>query len=309
MITNDSILQEIEKARREKNAAVLAHYYVAGEVQDLADFCGDSLALARHSATLNADLVILAGVHFMAETTAIIAPEKRVAMPCDNLGCSLADGIQASDITQWKEKNPNGIVVSYVNTTAEVKAVTDICCTSSNAVKIVKDLPKGQKILFTPDRYLGQYVMKKTGREMEVWTADCEVHALILANKLLAALEEKKHAVALVHPESTCSSDEQVLNHPRIFIGSTSGMIAHAEQSDAEEFIVCTEIGLLHALKKRCPNKKMEIFSQYLKCCSMKRMSPKTILEALQHETYPVTVKEEIRIPAARAIQKMIDAS
>ena len=217
-MTQTEIIDRIKQLKKEKNAIILAHYYTRPEVQDIADYLGDSLGLSQMAGTTEADIIVFCGVHFMAETASIISPNKKVLIPAEGAGCSLAEGVAGYDLREWKKANPDGLIVSYVNTTAEVKAYTDYCCTSSNALKIVQSLPKDKKILFVPDKNLGAYIQKVTGREMEIWNGDCCVHDKIDTQMVLDKLEEYPDADVLIHPESSCSHDDRILSSPCLHV-------------------------------------------------------------------------------------------
>ncbi len=306
MKTQEEIIRRIRQIKQEKNAVILAHYYTRPEVQDVADYLGDSLGLSQEAGKTSADIIVFCGVHFMAETASIISPQKKVLIPVPDAGCSLAEGVNGKDLATWKQRNPDGLVVSYVNTTAEVKAHTDYCCTSSNALKVVCNLPEGKKVLFGPDRNLGKYIQRVTGRDMEVWNACCCVHQPVDADMVLQALERYPEADVLIHPEASCSHDERVLNHPRTFMYSTAGILKHAKESPKKQFVIATELGTLHQLRKDNPEKEFIPVHPGLICTEMKKITLENLLEALEKERYEVRVPQEVREQAIIPIQRMI---
>lgn len=305
-MTNTEIIDRIQQLKKEKNAVILAHYYTRPEVQDVADYLGDSLGLSQEAGKTDADIIVFCGVHFMAETAAIISPDKKVLIPAQHAGCSLAESITGYDLKKWKEANPDGVVVSYVNTTAEVKAWTDICCTSANALKVVESLPKDQKILFVPDKNLGAWIMKETGRPLELWKGDCCVHARITAEMVLEKSREYPEADILIHPESECSSDDRILNLPQAYMYSTAGTIRHAAASSKKQFIIATEIETLHKLRKDNPDKEFIPIHPQTICGQMKKVTLEGVLEALEKEQYVVKVPDTIREKALKPIERMM---
>lgn len=305
-MTNTEIIDRIQQLKREKNAVILAHYYTRPEVQDIADYLGDSLGLSQEAGKTDADIIVFCGVHFMAETAAIISPRKKVLIPARYAGCSLAESITGYELREWKKANPEGLVVSYVNTTAEVKAWTDICCTSANALKVVESIPAGRKILFVPDKNLGAWIMKVTGREMELWEGDCCVHERITSEMILEKSREYPEADILIHPESRCSHDEAILNLPQAYLYSTAGMIRHASASSKKQFIIATETETIHKLKKDNPQKEFIPIHPKTICGQMKKVTLENLLEALEQEQYEVKVPEEIRERAWLPIQRML---
>ncbi|MRT94394.1 quinolinate synthase NadA [Ancylomarina sp. 16SWW S1-10-2] len=301
------IIEQIKSLKTQKNAVILAHYYTDPDIQDLADYIGDSLGLARQAAETTADIIVFCGVHFMAETAAITSPEKKVLIPAQACGCSLAESITAADIRKWKDANPDGLVVSYVNTTAEVKAETDYCCTSSNAIKVIEHLGKDQKIFFTPDKNLGAYLNKETGSNMELWDGDCCVHEFISSKLVLDMHQQYPEADILIHPESSCSSDDAILNHPSTFFYATSGIIKHAKESNKKQFIIATEKGTLHQLQKENPDKEFILVDPKVICSSMKKVTLKGLYEALLYEQYRVVIDPEISKKARLSISRMLE--
>ncbi len=305
-MTQTKIIQRIEELKKEKHAVILAHYYTRPEVQDVADYLGDSLGLSQEAEKTDADIIVFCGVHFMAETAAIISPQKKVLIPARHAGCSLAESITGYDLKKWKEANPDGIVVSYVNTTAEVKAWTDICCTSANALKVVESLPHNQKILFVPDRNLGAWIMKETGRTLELWEGDCCVHARITGDMVLEKNREYPDADILIHPESECSHDDRILAMPQAYMYSTAGIIKHSKNSPKKQFIIATELETLHKLRKDNPDKEFIPIHPQTLCGQMKKVTLENVLEALEKEQYVVNVPEDIRKRALAPIEKMM---
>lgn len=306
-MTNIEITDRIERLKKEKNAVILAHYYTRPEVQDIADYLGDSLGLSQEAGKTKADIIVFCGVHFMAETASIISPDKKVLIPAKNAGCSLAESLTGYELREWKKANPDGIVVSYVNTTAEVKAWTDICCTSANALKVVESLPEDKKILFVPDKNLGAWIQKKTGRKMELWNGDCCVHERITTGMILEKSREYPEADILIHPESNCSHDDLILSLPQAYTYSTAGMIRHASQSPKKQFIIATEIETIHKLKKDNPEKEFIPIHPKTICGQMKKVTLENVLEALEKEQYEVKVPEDIRQKAWLPIKRMLE--
>ena len=300
-MTKQELVQKIEELKKQKNAIVLAHYYSNPDVQDVADFLGDSLELSR-----KADIIVFAGVHFMAETAALISPQKKVLVPALGAGCTLADGVTGKDLAAWKEANPNGTIVSYVNTTAEVKAHTDICCTSANALSIVKGLPADSKVFFVPDKNLGSYIMSQTGRQMELYNGCCKVHDQVDTQMVLDMMAKYPEADVLIHPESACSSDPVILENPNCYMYSTSGILRHATQSPKKQFIIATEVGTLHKLQKDNPGKEFIPVSEKIVCQYMKLATLEAVYEALRDEKFEVKVPQEISGRALEPITLMM---
>jgi len=308
-------VEEINRLRKEKNAVIIAHNYQIGEVQDIADFVGDSLALSQMAAKTEADVIVFCGVHFMAETASIISPDKKVLIPDLKAGCSLADTINAEELREWKREHPDAVVVSYVNTTAEVKAESDYCCTSSNAAKVVSSIPEDKEILFLPDMFLGTYVAKVTGRKIHIWAGECHVHAGIRPNDIKKMREERPRAEMLIHPECGCTTsfmsyaaNGSVQNGHTHFL-STGGMINHPKGSEAKEFIVATETGILHRMKKENPDKTFYPVKEDAVCKYMKMITLDKVLTSLEEDVHEVTVPEEVAIKAKRAIDRMLEIS
>ncbi len=304
---------EIERLKIERNAVVLAHNYQIGDVQDVADFVGDSLGLSRQAAKTDADVIVFCGVHFMAETAAILSPEKRVLIPDLEAGCSLASSITADQLRDWKADHPGAVVVSYVNTTAEVKAESDYCCTSSNAVEIVASIPADREVLFLPDMFLGNHVKKMTGRtNMSIWLGECHVHAAVQPVEIIKAREIHPNAEFMVHPECGCTTPAMYLASQNdssmdgAHILSTGGMMARAKESAASEFVVATETGILHALRKSNPNKSFHAVTESMICRFMKMITLENLYEALAYNQYEVSVPADIAERARLPIERML---
>ena len=305
------IINEIQKLKKEKNAVILAHNYQIPAIQDIADFVGDSLGLSQQAAKTKEDLIVFCGVHFMAETASIISPNKKVIIPDLNAGCSLAASINAEQLREWKNQHPGAIVVSYINTTAEIKAESDYCITSSNAVKVVQAIPTDKQILFLPDRFLGQYVSVVTGRKIEIWNGACHVHEKIGDVSFADAEKEHPNAEFLIHPECGCSSScmlksQMYFDCKNIHIHSTEGMINYVKNSDKKEFVIATETGILHRLKKFRPDAEFFPLSENAVCEYMKMITIENLFEALLHEQYEVKVPEEIAVKARLPIERML---
>ncbi len=309
---NIDLVKEINRLRKEKNAVILAHYYQVPEIQDIADYVGDSLGLAQAAAKTKADIILFAGVHFMAETAKILNPDKKVLLPDLLAGCSLAESAPKDKFEAFKKEHPNHIVVSYVNTSADIKALTDIVCTSSNAEKIIKSIPKDQKIIFAPDKNLGSYLIKKTGRDMLLWDGACEVHEEFSLEKILKLKEEYPEAKFIAHPES-----RGYILDMADYIGSTSGLLKYVQETDSKEFIIATESGILHKMAQAAPDKVLipappvndENSCACTECPYMKRNTLEKIYLALQYELPEVNVEEELRKKALVSIERMLELS
>jgi quinolinate synthase len=309
------IIEEIQRLKKEKNAVILAHNYQVPEVQDIADFVGDSLALSQAAARTEADIIVFCGVHFMAETASIICPDKKVLIPDLKAGCSLADTINAEELREWKKEHPDAVVVSYVNTTADIKAESDYCCTSSNAVKVVNSIPEDKEILFLPDMFLGAYVARVTRRKLHIWPGECHVHAGIKPKDISKMRKAHPEADMLIHPECGCTTsfmcytaDGSIETRNTYFL-STGGMINHPRRSKAKEFIVATETGILHRMRKENPDKTFYPVSEKAVCKYMKMITLDKVLSSLQHEVYEVRVPEETALRARKAIDRMLELS
>ena len=304
---------EIRRVARERDAVILAHNYERPEVQDVADFVGDSLGLSREAAKTDADVIVFCGVHFMAETAAILSPQKKVLLPDMAAGCSLASTIDASQLRAWKAEYPGAVVVSYVNTTAEVKAETDYCCTSGNAVEIIQAIPAEKEILFCPDMFLGAHVRRVTGRQnIHVWMGECHVHAGIDPEHITQQRKNHPGAEFLIHPECGCSTSvlESVsagtVEAEGVRILSTEGMMRRPAESPADEFIVATEVGILHRLRRENPTKTFFAANERAVCAYMKVTTLPKVLRSLQNLEHRITVPEDVARRARRAIERMI---
>lgn len=309
----NQLVKEINEWKEKRNAILLAHNYQIPEIQDIADVLGDSLALARAAEEATADVIVFCGVHFMAETAAILSPEKTVLLPDLGAGCSLADSITAAQLRAWKKEHPNAVVVSYVNTSADVKAESDYCCTSSNAVEIVQSIPEEQEILFLPDMFLGDFVQRETGRKnMHIWMGECHVHAGIEPDHVDTVLKENPDADLLVHPECGCSTSsmylksEGILPEDKTHILSTGKMLKHSNTSEADEFIVATEVGIMHQMQKQNPNKKFMAANPQAVCPFMKMINLENVLTALKENKHIITVPDETARKAKLAIDRMV---
>lgn len=299
------LIREIERLKKEREAVILAHSYQRPEVQDIADFVGDSLGLSREAMRTDAKVICFCGVHFMAETAAILNPDKTVLLPDLTAGCSLAETITPEDVRAWREQHPDGIVVAYVNTSAAVKAVADICCTSANAVEVVRSLPPDRPVFFVPDMFLGAHVERITGRKLDVWLGECHVHAGIRSENLEAQLAAHPDAEFLIHPECGCSST-CIFLRPDAKLLSTEGMVRYAAQSLAREFVVATEVGILHRLRRKAPGKTFIPVREDAICQYMKLTTLAKVYESLRDFKHVVTVPEEIARPARRALEAML---
>jgi quinolinate synthase len=307
----NNLSEQIRILCKEKNAIIMAHYYQRPEIQDVAHFVGDSLALAQVAAKTDADIIVMCGVHFMAETAKILCPNKKVLIPAPEAGCSLADSCKAADLAAWKAEHHDHMVVSYVNTSAAVKALTDVVVTSSNALKIVKQLPEDQPILFGPDQNLGGYINRMTGRKMELWNGGCHVHARFSEEALLQLKEQYPNAKVLAHPECKAT----ILQHADV-IGSTQALLNYAvANSEAShiQYIVATESGILHEMQKACP--ELEFIAlpaengacnecEYMRMCTLQNLH-----DCLLNESNEIVVDEAIAKDAIRPIQRMLEMS
>jgi quinolinate synthase len=298
-----SLQEQISALKKERNAVILAHNYQLGEVQDAADFVGDSLGLSQQAAKTNADVIVFCGVHFMAETASVLAPTKKVLIPDLDAGCSLSDMITADALRKWKAEHPGVVVVAYVNTTAEVKAESDYCCTSSNAVKVVESIPADKEILFVPDMYLGNFVREKTGREIHLWPGYCGVHSRIPTERIEELRREHPKAELLIHPECGCSTPHMMKVDQML---STEGIYKRPSVSKAPEFVVATEVGILHRLKREYPDRTFIPASEDAICGYMKKITLEKVLWALQDLQYEVKVPPETAARAKRAIDRMV---
>lgn len=297
------IVAEIKRLAKERNAVILAHNYQIGDVQDIADVVGDSLALSQEAGKSTADVIVFCGVHFMAETAAILAPTKTILLPDLEAGCSLAATADAVQVRAWKAQHPGAVVVAYVNTTAEVKAESDYCCTSSNAVRVVEAIPADKEILFLPDMFLGQFVREKTGRKIHLWPGSCHVHYAIKDEDIEAQKKAHPGVELMVHPECGCLSS--ALKHAD-FIASTSGMVRHAKESPNKTFLVATETGILHTMKKQNPGKTFIPVARAAQCEFMKKITVEKVLWSLQSMKHRITVPQDIAAKARQAIDRMV---
>jgi quinolinate synthase len=301
-VLNGQLVQKIAKLKQQRKAVILAHNYQPGEIQDLADFTGDSLGLSRKAAQTDAEVIVFCGVRFMAETAAILSPEKTVLLPDKNAGCPLADMISAEQLRDLKRKHPDALVVCYVNSSAEVKAESDYCCTSANAVEVVSSLPQDRAIIFVPDQHLGRFAAERTGRDLILWPGYCHVHVVITEDDIGNAKAKYPGAIVMAHPECTepvKELSEQIL--------STSQMLRFVQKSTAKTFIVATEIGMIHALKKQKPQAEFVAASDRAICPNMKRISLDKVVASLHDMQYKVTVADHIRKKAKTAIDRMVE--
>ena len=306
------MIDKINKLKKEKNAVILAHNYQIPDIQDIADFVGDSYGLSKEASKTDAKLIVFCGVHFMAETASIISPNKKVIIPDLEAGCSLASSITVEQLLKWKADNPGAIVVSYINTSAAIKAESDYCCTSSNAVQVVKAIPSDKKILFLPDKFLGRYVSVMTGRDMEIWNGACHVHEKIGDVDFVAMSKKYPNAEFLIHPECGCSSSCMLKSAvyedcKNLKIFSTEGMIDFVNKSDAKDFVIATETGIIHRLKKVKPDKNFYPLSENAICEYMKMITIKRLYNSLLNEEFVVEVPEEIAAKARIPIQRMLE--
>jgi quinolinate synthase len=308
------VLERIARLRRERDAVILAHNYQLPEVQDLADFVGDSLGLSQQAAGTSASVIVFCGVHFMAETAAILSPDKTVLLPDLDAGCSLADTIDGAGLRAWKAQHPGAVVVSYVNTTAEVKAESDYCCTSSNAEAVIRSIPADREILFCPDMFLGAHLERVTGRRLHVWMGECHVHAGISPDDLGRARAEHPDAELLVHPECGCTSSTLYRMSAGdlgagAVVTSTEGMVRRSVESPARTFIVATEVGILHRMQRLAPDKRFLPASEDAVCRYMKLITPEKIADSLERMQPRVEVEPQVAARARRAIERMLEVS
>jgi quinolinate synthase len=297
---------EVRALARERGAVILAHNYQVPEVQDVADFVGDSLGLSRQAAATDAEAIVFCGVHFMAETAVILAPDKTVLIPDLDAGCSLAASIDADQLRAWKREYPSAVVVSYVNTTAEVKAESDYCCTSGNARAVIDAIPEDREILFLPDQFLGIWLERVTGRRLTKWLGECHVHADIHPEDIERARANAPDAELLVHPECGCASKCMAFADNKTHILSTEGMVNFARQPPAERFLVATENGIIHRLEKDVPGKRFETVSERAICKYMKMITLEKLRDSLREWRYEVTVPEDVADNARLAIDRMV---
>ncbi len=305
---------EILRLKKEKDVVILAHNYQIPDVQDVSDFTGDSLGLSRQAAKVEQKTILFCGVRFMAETAAIISPEKKVLLPDLEAGCSLSDSITVDELQNWKKQHPGAIVVGYVNTTAEIKAELDYCCTSSNAVNVVKAIPEEKEILFLPDMFLGSYVAKMTGRKnMRIWAGECHVHAGITPEDIIKKLDSMKDTEFVIHPECGCTTPmmydvaDGSFDDKKVSILSTDGMLKHVNKSKSKNFVVATETGILYRMRKDNPTKTFIPASDKAECQYMKMITLEKVYDALVNEKHVISVPKEIADKARLAINRMLE--
>jgi len=302
----DTMHDEIRELARARDAVILAHNYQRPEVQDVADYVGDSLGLSQQAAATDAETIVFCGVHFMAETAAILCPEKTVLIPDLDAGCSLAASITAEQLRDWKSEHPGAVVVSYVNTTAEVKAESDYCCTSGNAQAVIEAIPPEQEILFLPDLFLGLWLERVTGRKLQIWLGECHVHAGIRPEDIERWQADAPDAELLVHPECGCASQAMAFANDRTQILSTEKMIRFAKQSPRQRFLVATETGIIHRLQQEAPGKRFEPVRDDAVCKYMKMITLPKLRDALRDRKYVVSVEPRTAARARRAIERMV---
>lgn len=313
LVQQSSLKNEILRLKKEKDVVILAHNYQIPDVQDVADFTGDSLGLSRQASKVSQKTILFCGVHFMAETAAIICPEKKVLIPDLQAGCSLSDSITIDELRNWKRQHPKAITVGYVNTTAEIKSELDYCCTSANAVNIVNTIPADKEILFLPDMFLGSYVAKVTGRKnMFIWAGECHVHAGIRPEDITNKLDSMKDAEFLIHPECSCTTpilyDLESGSFPnrKVTVLSTEGMLNHVNNSTSKNFVVATETGILYKMKQQNLDKTFIPASEKAECQYMKMITLEKVYDALVQEKYQVIVPKEIADKARLSIERML---
>ncbi len=306
-----TLKEKINKLRKEKNAVILAHYYQDAEIQDIADYVGDSLGLSQQAAKTDADIIVFAGVHFMAETAKILSPDKTVVIPDLDAGCSLADSCPAESFKKFIDAHPNHTVITYVNCSAEVKALTDIVCTSSNALKIVESIPKDKPIIFAPDKNLGKYIISQTGREMLLWDGSCVVHEAFSLEKLIKLHKKHPDFIIIAHPES-----EEHIIKVASYVGSTAGMINYVKEHSDKSFIVATEVGILYKMRQEVPNTELipapakeDNTCACSECAFMKVNTMEKLYNCLLHESPKIEVPKNIREKALIPIQRMLALS
>jgi len=315
MLVQDTskIKEDILRLKKEKDVVILAHNYQIPGIQDVADFTGDSLGLSRQAAKVDQKTILFCGVHFMAETAAIISPHKKVLVPDLEAGCSLSESITLDELKNWKKQHPSAIAVGYVNTTAEIKSELDYCCTSSNAINVVNAIPKNKEILFLPDMFLGSYVAKMTGRKnMHIWAGECHVHAGITPEDITKKLDSMKDAEFVIHPECSCTTPmlydlaSGSFDDRKVSILSTEGMLNHVRDSKAKNFVVATETGILYRMRKQNPGKTFVPASEKAECQYMKMNSIEKVYDSLVEDKYEVTVPKKIADKARLAIDRML---
>lgn len=298
---DERLTEKIEKLKQQRNAVILAHNYQPPEIQDLADFTGDSLGLSIKAAETDAKVIVFCGVQFMAETAAVLSPRKTILLPDKLAGCPLADMITADQLRKLKQQHPDATVVCYVNSSAEVKAESDYCCTSANAVQVVESLPADKEIIFVPDQHLGRFVAEKTARELILWPGYCHVHVIITEEDIINAKAKYPDAIVMAHPE--CTEPVKALADELL---STGQMLKFAAENTAKRFIVATEIGMIYALKRQNPQSEFIAASERAICPNMKRITVEKVLWSLEDMRYKVTVPDEVRVKAKKAIDRMV---
>lgn len=299
----NSIEEEVLTLKKECNAVIVAHNYQSGEIQEIADFLGDSLNLARYAQKTDADVIVFCGVHFMAETASILCPDKKVLIPDLAAGCSLADMVNPADVRRWKQEHPDGVVVCYVNTSAAVKAESDYCCTSANAVKVVQAIPVDKEILFIPDFFLGTYVKQMTGRNIHLWKGYCGAHSVIRSEKIEELRREHPAAQFLMHPECGCTTKSMQYADKVL---STEGMVKHVKESPCKEFIIATETGILHRMRKDNPDKRFYPGSEQSVCSYMNQNTLEKVVLSLEKLQFEVKVPEEVARRARLCLDRMV---
>jgi len=316
LVQQTRLKDEILRLKKQKDVVILAHNYQVPDIQDVADFVGDSLSLSRQAAKTDNKTILFCGVHFMAETAAIISPQKKVLIPDLSAGCSLSDSITVNDLKKWKKEHPLAISVGYVNTTAEIKAELDYCCTSSNAVNVVKAIPADKEILFLPDMFLGSYVAKMTGRKnMYIWAGECHVHAGISSADVNKKLDELANAEFVVHPECSCTTPMLFdvaagdYKNRKVKILSTEGMMNYVKDSNSQQFVVATETGILYRMRQQNPGKTFVPASEKAECQYMKMITPEKVYNSLIEDKYEVKIPKEIADKARLAIERMLAIS
>lgn len=301
---NNELLERLRELKKQRNAVILAHSYQRPEVQDAADHVGDSLGLSRLAAQTEADVILFCGVHFMAETAAILSPKKTVLIPDPNAGCPMANMVMPRQLRQWRQQNPDAVVVTYVNSSAAVKALSDICCTSANAVEIVRTVPRDKKVLFVPDRNLGHYCMTQLDRPIELWNGFCPTHERIVPDMVRAARAAHPGAIVAVHPECRPSVVEMA-----DYVGSTTGIVKFCQESKHDEFLIASEIGILHPLRKVCPGKQIWPLTDVADCPNMKLGTLEKMVWALEDMENIVTVPPDVAAKALQPIEKMLEVA
>ena len=298
----EQLIEQIEKLKAKRNAVILAHNYQPGEIQDLADFTGDSLGLSIQASKTDADVIVFCGVRFMAETAAILSPGKTVLLPEKSAGCPMADMINAKQLRQLKQENPDALVVCYVNSSAEVKAESDYCCTSANAVEVVNSLPEDERIIFVPDQHLGQFVAERTGRKLILWPGYCTTHVFITVDEIKAAKAKHPDAIVMAHPE--CTEPVKEISDELL---STGQMLKFAAKSKVKQFIIATETGIIHTLRKENPEDEFYPASERAICPNMKKITIDKVISSLENMQYKVTVDEPVRLKAKKALERMVE--